>query len=164
MYEQPLSSGKCYKILGLDSLKRTYRYVPQSYPLPIDNSSLNKWKLFVTRNWGIGSFDDTPSSPVIAGPGELCTETFVEFGPFETKQEVENVYSYLCTKFFRALVAIRKQDQGASKAVYHYVPLQDFSKPWTDEELYAKYDLTDEEIEFIETMIKPMDLNGDGNE
>ena len=152
-----------YKVVGLESLKRTYKYIPQDYPLPTTNPSLNKWKLFVTRNWGIGSFDDIPSSPIIAGPGELCTETFIEFGPFDTRDEVKNVLSYLCTKFFRAMVAIRKQDQGSSKAVYHYVPMQDFSKPWTDEELYAKYGLTEEEIAFIESMIKPMELGGDNN-
>ena len=48
-----------------------------------------------------------------------------------------------------------------SKASYNFVPVQDFSKPWTDEELYAKYGLTDEEINFIESMIKPMELGGD---
>lgn len=153
-----------YSVLGLNNLKREYRYIPRDYPLPTNNPSLNKWKLFVTRNWGIGSFDDIPSKPVVAGPGELCTETFIEFGPFESKEEVENVLSYLKTKFFRAMVAIRKQDQGSSKAVYHYVPIQDFTKPWTDEELYAKYGLTDEEIAFIESMIKPMELGGDGDE
>ena len=118
---------------------------------------MDKYKIFITRNWGIGSFDDIPSSPIIASPGDLCTETFIEFGPFESKKEAYNAYSYLCTKFFRLLVAIRKQDQGASKAVYHYVPMQDFSKPWTDAELYAKYNLTQEEIDFIESVIKPMD-------
>ena len=152
-----------YKVLGLENLKRTYKFIPQNYPLPVKNESLGKWKLFITRNWGAGSFDDLPSSPVVAGPGELCTETFIEFGPFDTEKEAQNVLSYLKTKFFRALVAIRKQDQGASKAVYHYVPLQDFSKPWTDEELYEKYNLTQEEIDFIESMIKPMDLGGDDN-
>lgn len=147
-------------VIGLENLKRTYRYIPKDYPLPVNNNKLNKWKLFVARNWGIGSFDDIPSSPIVAGPGELCTETFVEIGPFNSKEEVENVLSYLKTKFFRALVAIRKQDQGSSKAVYHYVPIQDFSKSWTDEELYKKYRLTDDEINFIESMIKPMGLGG----
>ena len=152
-----------YSIIGLENLKRTYRYIPKDYPLPIRNSSINKWKIFITRNWGAGSFDDVPSNPIIAGPGELCTETFIEFGPFDSRIEAENVLSYLCTKFFRAMVAIRKQDQGASKAVYHYVPMQDFSKPWTDKELYEKYNLTQEEIDFIESTIKPMDLGGDEN-
>jgi site-specific DNA-methyltransferase (adenine-specific) len=151
-----------YIILGLNNLKRQYKYIPFDYPLPNSTGHLDKWKIFITRNWGIGSFDDVPSSPVIAGPGELCTETFLEIGPFNSKEEAQNAYSYICTKFFRALVAIRKQDQGASKAVYHYVPIQDFSKPWTDAELYAKYGLTDDEIIFIETKIKSMD-GGDDN-
>ena len=68
-----------------------------------------------------------------------------------------NADNYIRTKFFRALISIRKQDQGASKAVYHFVPIQDFSKPWTDEELYKKYGLNDAEITFIESMIKPME-------
>ena len=75
----------------------------------------------------------------------------------ETKVEVENVLSYLKTKFFRALVAIRKQDQGSSRAVYHYVPMQDFSKPWTDEELYKHFNLSKDEITFIEKLIKTME-------
>lgn len=149
-----------YKVIGLDNLKRAVRFVPKDYPFPIKNSNISKWKLFVTRNWGIGSFDDIPSNPIVAGPGELCTETFVEIGPFSCREYVINVLSYLSTKFFRALVAIRKQDQGASKAVYHYVPMQDFSKPWTDSELYVKYGLSQEEINFIESMIRPMDTTG----
>ena len=67
---------------------------------------------------------------------------------------------YISTKFFRFLVMLKKNTQSATPAVYQFVPMQDFSKPWTDEELYAKYDLTPEEIDFIESMIKPMDLNG----
>ena len=70
---------------------------------------------------------------------------------------LELANEYIRTNFFRALVSIRKQDQSASKAVYHYVPLQDFSKPWTDQELYKKYNLTQEEINFIESMIRPME-------
>lgn len=66
----------------------------------------------------------------------------------------------MTTKFFRFLVLLKKNTQHATKTVYEYVPIQDFSKPWTDEELYKKYNLTDEEIEFIESMIRPMDLEG----
>lgn len=161
MSEEPQAGY--YKVVGLENLRRTYRYVPQSYPLPSHGNALNKYKLFITRNWGVGSYDDIPSSPIIASPGEICTETFLEIGPFDTREEVKNVLTYIATKFFRALVAIRKQDQGSSKAVYHYVPMQDFTKPWTDEELYAKYNLTQEEIDFIESMIKPMEIGGDDN-
>lgn len=70
----------------------------------------------------------------------------------------------MSTKFFRLLVLLQKNTQHAPARVYSFVPMQDFSKPWTDEELYAKYGLTDEEIAFIESMIKPMELGGDGDE
>jgi site-specific DNA-methyltransferase (adenine-specific) len=60
------------------------------------------------------------------------------------------------TKFFRFLVMLRKNTQHASKAVYTFVPTQDFSESWTDEKLYKKYKLVKEEIEFIESMIRPM--------
>ncbi|MBQ3349002.1 MAG: hypothetical protein IJG38_01265, partial [Thermoguttaceae bacterium] len=68
-----------------------------------------------------------------------------------------NIITYIKTRFFRFLVLLKKNTQHATQKVYQFVPLQDFSKPWTDEELYAKYGLSDEEIEFIETMIRPMD-------
>ena len=61
------------------------------------------------------------------------------------------------TKLFRFLVLQKKNTQNVARNVYSFVPLQDFSKPWTDAELYAKYGLTDEEIQFIESMIKPME-------
>ena len=66
--------------------------------------------------------------------------------------------TYMATKFFRTLVMLKKLTQHASTKVYQLVPQQDFSKPWTDEELYAKYGLTDEEIAFIESMVKPMEV------
>lgn len=68
--------------------------------------------------------------------------------------------SYIQTRFFRFLVSLRKISQDATSKVYSFVPLQDFSRPWTDADLYAKYNLTDEEIAFIESMIRPMDLDG----
>jgi site-specific DNA-methyltransferase (adenine-specific) len=78
-------------------------------------------------------------------------------GPFKTKEICENVISYIRTKFFRFLVLQKKNTQNAAKGVYQFVPLQDFSHPWTDEMLYKKYGLTDYEIAFIESMIRPME-------
>ena len=69
--------------------------------------------------------------------------------------------SYIATRFFRFLVLLKKNSQNAAKGVYQLVPQQDFSKSWTDEELYEKYGLTDDEIAFIESMIRPMELGGD---
>jgi site-specific DNA-methyltransferase (adenine-specific) len=87
----------------------------------------------------------------------ICSGTYLMVGPFKTKKEMLNVASYMKTKFFRVLVSINKISQNASYKVYESVPMQDFSKPWMDEELYAKYKLTQEEIDFIESMIKPME-------
>ena len=71
----------------------------------------------------------------------------------------------MSTRFFRFLVFLKKISQDATSKVYSFVPIQDFSRPWTDQELYVKYGLTNDEISFIESMIRPMNLNdGDDNE
>lgn len=145
-----------YSILGLENLKRVIRYIPKNYPLP-KNEGIDKYKVFISESYGCGAIGEGPATPVLATPGELCTETFLQIGTFETKEEAENCISYIKTKFFRVLVGILKNTQHATQKVYHYVPLQDFTKPWTDEELYTKYKLSNEEIDFIESMIKPME-------
>ena len=95
--------------------------------------------------------------PFIGEPNSCCTETYLTIGMFNEMQEAQNVITYMRTKFFRFLVLFKKNTQNAPKGVYQFVPLQDFSKPWTDEELYAKYKLSPEEIAFIESMIRPME-------
>ncbi|MPM61553.1 hypothetical protein SDC9_108413 [bioreactor metagenome] len=77
-----------------------------------------------------------------------------------SKEEAENIISYITTKFFRFLVAIKTSTQDIAPKAYEFVPIQDFSKTWTDNELYLKYDLVKEEIDFIESMIRPMDVGG----
>lgn len=145
-----------YTIYGLDEkMQRTLMYIPKEYPLP-KSEMLHDYKIFVTRNYGNGLMGELPSSPIFAKPGELCTETFVQIGPFSSLEEAKNCYSYFKTKLFRLLVGIIKHDQGAGKNVYRYVPIQDFSEAWTDEQLYAKYNLSEDEISFIEKMIKLM--------
>ncbi len=86
-----------------------------------------------------------------------CNGTFIVVGPFDNKEVCKNVKSYLYTKFVRFLVGMKKMTQDIKDQTFALVPLQDFTKPWTDEELYKKYNLTDEEIAFIESMIKPME-------
>lgn len=73
-----------------------------------------------------------------------------------TEDTLNNIITYIYTKFFRYLVSIKKKTQNGPRGVYQFVPIQDFTKPWTDEELYKKYNLSDEEIKYIEDMIKPM--------
>lgn len=145
-------------IHGLEKNKRVQKYVSATYPFP-KREYIAKYKMFMSRNQGTGMLGETFSTPIFAGPNEACTETFLVIGLFEAEQEMMNCWSYMTTKFFRTMVGVRKVDQSMSQSVYLYVPMQDFSKPWTDEELYEKYDLTDEEIAFIESMIRPMDFD-----
>ena len=122
---------------------------------------VNAYKVYISRAYGAGEVypHQILNKPFIGMKGTCCTETYLVIGPFATEQIARNVISYIQTRFFRFLVLLIKDTQDATSRVYQFVPQQDFSKPWTDEELYAKYGLTDEEINFIESMIKPMDID-----
>lgn len=96
------------------------------------------------------------STMEIIGKGVICTETYIVVDVLQKKSEAENLLGYLKTSFVRFLVSIVATTQHISKESFAFVPLQDFSKPWTDEALYNKYKLTSPEIDFIESMIKPM--------
>jgi hypothetical protein len=154
------------EIIGLDAKqKRVSRFASKDYPLP-NRTGIDGYKIFVPRNYGIGLMGEAPANPILAQPGQACTETFVQIGIFDSYEEMVNCKKYLDTKFLRCIVSIRKKDQGAGKNVYRFVPNQDFSSKsdidWTknvadiDRQLYAKYGLTDDEVQFIESMIKPM--------
>lgn len=153
-------------IFGLDEKQhRVKRYIPQDYPLP-KNNGITNYKIFIPRNFGSGRIEDNVFTTIIGHPYEICTETFVQIYPFNSYEETFNCDKYLKTKFVRFMIGIRKQDQGASRDVYSFVPIQNFSDnsdinwsksvPEIDQQLYAKYHLTDGEIAFIEKMIKPI--------
>ena len=120
---------------------------------------INQYKVFISKAYGErGEFPYfVIGKPFIGEKGTCCTETYLVIGANDDKVIVENIKKYMMTKFFRFFVLFKKNTQNAAKNVYTFVPLQDFSKPWTDEELYAKYGLTQEEIDFIESMIRPME-------
>ena len=144
------------KIFGLENLKRIVKFAPANYPIKRLTDSIKKFKIFVPKAYGCGAIGEELGTPILGTPMSACTGTYLRIGDFETRQEVENVLAYLKTKFFRLLVGIKKITQDCTREKYALVPVQDFSRPWTDEDLYKKYALTDEEIDFIETMIKPM--------
>lgn len=165
LLEKPKDSSY-YRIIGLYKSQRVWRYLTSDYPIS-KSCGLMQYKIFAPRNYGCGEIGEVPAAPVLATPGELCTETFVQIGPFDTEQQMKNCYAYYSTKFFRAMVGITKQDQSAAARVYKFVPIQDFTEksdidwsapiPEIDKQLYKKYNLTKEEIDFIENMIKPME-------
>lgn len=92
----------------------------------------------------------------VLNPNEVTTATYIILGGFDTKEEAENYASYIRTKFVRFLVFQTLSSMHITQANFQFVPLQDWSKPWTDAELYKKYDLSKDEIAYIESMIKPM--------
>ena len=93
----------------------------------------------------------------ILPPNKICSESYLLIDVFQTKREAENLLSYIKTRFFRYLLSTILLTQNISKDKFQFVPLQDFSHPWTDEMLYKKYGLDEKEIAFIESMIRPME-------
>lgn len=90
-------------------------------------------------------------------PGTICTDSYLIIGKFQTEKEADNLRSYLATKFARFMLLTAVSSINLSKDKFKFVPLQDFSRPWTDADLYAKYNLTEDEIAYIEKLIKPME-------
>lgn len=131
---------------------------------------LNQYKVVITYAMSGGNKPSSEgnyqvvSSLQILKPNEICTETYLILGVFDDEISAQNLVSYVKTKSFRFLLLQALTSIHITRESFLFVPAQDFSKPWTDEELYAKYGLTDEEIAFIESMIKPMDLNGGDND
>lgn len=118
---------------------------------------IDKYKIFIPKAWGVGDPQTDFLNSFMVGPNSASTETYLTVGPFKNEQETINALSYMQSKFFHFMVSMKKITQNCMKNVYSLVPLQDFSKSWTDEELYAKYNLTNEEISFIESIIRPME-------
>ncbi len=94
----------------------------------------------------------------ILPPGTICTETYLVIGSYDTREEAQNLVGYMKTKFFRFLVSQFMYSHHITKESYSLVPILDMTQLWTDRKLYAKYGLTEEEIAFIESMIRPMEL------
>jgi len=130
----------------------------------IQNQQLvDQFKVYISKGYGMGNTKpyQVINKPILGERGSCCTETYIAIGPYSSKKEVKNVMSYIQTRFFRFLVLLKKNTQDALKRVYSLVPSQNFNVPWSDEKLYQKYGLTKQEIAFIESMIRPMEL---GNE
>ena len=141
--------------------ERTYRWIG-GHQLPKNSATKDLHKVFIPAAGGSGYDDQILGKPFYGEPNSVCSQTFLVIGydPKKhnyTELECQNIIKYIQTRFFRYLVSIKKKTQNGPRGVYQFVPLQDFSKPWTDKELYEKYGLSQEEIDFIESMIKPME-------
>lgn len=128
---------------------------------------INKWKVMTskTSHDHAGQPDKDGTRRVLSrlellSPQSVCTESYIILGTFENKNEAQNCLDYVNTRFVRFLISIRSFSQDITRDRFAYVPVQNFREPWTDEKLYKKYGLTQDEIAFIESMVRPMD-NGD---
>ena len=132
------------------------------------NELLEKWKVIISKvSFEHAGVPDKEGKMRVLSvvqklqPHSACTESYLVAGAYNNEFEADNMISYLQTRFVRFLIMQMLASMNMTKSTYSFVPMQDFSKPWTDEELYAKYGLTEDEIAFIESMIKPMDIGGD---
>lgn len=104
-----------------------------------------------------GKYRVLTSSMQVLEPTDVCTHSYLVIGPLDSELKAKNLLTYLKTKFVRFLLLQAMTSIHLTKSTFCFVPMQDFTEQWTDEKLYAKYSLSDEEISFIESMIKPME-------
>ena len=112
--------------------------------------SINKHKLFFTTSYSTNAIN--PPEIITGKPGDICTETFLEIGPFDSKKERDNCLSYMKTNFFKTLLFIGKGSMQVTKSVFSYVPLIKFNSEISDDFLYKKFNLNDKDIKLIENL------------
>ena len=125
---------------------------------------IDKWKVITSRTSSehAGQADKEGRKKILSAtevlaPGEICTETYILIDTFETETEATNCLNYLKGNFARILISAKVTAQMVSQDSFSFVPIQDYSEPWTDEKLYAKYGITPDEQAYIESLIKPME-------
>lgn len=163
--QTPSANGDFLQFVGRVNNNRVTSWIKREYVLP--NEYTDSFNVILPEANGSGAFGETLSSPTIVSPATCTTDTFISIGAFETYNEAHAVLAYIKTKFARAILGIKKGTQHNPKSVWVYVPMQNFTAAsdidWSvpvaeiDRQLYKKYSLTVDEIEFIETMVKPMD-------
>lgn len=157
-------SSDYIKLTGRLKNKRVSKYILKKYV--IENEFLNSYNVLLTEANNNGEFGETLTSTYIAEPGEGATDTFISIGHFSNRIEAENVEKYLKCKFLRAMLGVKKATQHNPKSTWIHVPLLDFTNNsdinWSksireiDQQLYQKYGLSNEEIEFIESHVQEM--------
>ncbi|UOR10260.1 Eco57I restriction-modification methylase domain-containing protein [Halobacillus amylolyticus] len=166
VFTESMKNKDDIRTLGLINRKRAYRFIPRKY---VENEKwLDKYKVFVPfSNGASGTLGKEParliSAPVLGKPGDGMTQTFIGFGSYSTETEGRNLLLYIKSKFVRVMLGILKVTQGNKSDTWEYVPLQDFSGTsdidWSktiaeiDQQLYMKYNLNQEEIDFIENHV-----------
>ena len=126
--------------------------------VPRNQSWIDEWKVLLSGASGSGNDPQVISKPIVAAPGSACTETYLVIGRFASELEASNFALYLRSRFVRFLISLRKYTQHLYSERFAFVPKVALQKAWSDAELFAMYKLTEKEIAFIESMIRPMEL------
>lgn len=132
--------------------------------IPRNDKWVDDWKVLHARAAGSGNDTQVLGHPIIAGPGSACTETYLVLSRFSDKKTALNFASYLTTRFVRFLVSLRKYTQDIYNERFLFVPKLKMDREWDDATLYKKFGITKEEVMFIESMVRPMNLNEPDNE
>lgn len=132
--------------------------------IKVGTEMIDKWKVITSMGYGEGGeAREYPrmiiGKPIVTQPPSACTETYIVVGSYATEKEANNLDAYLRTRFVRFLVALRKNTQHITEDRFAFVPKLDMKKKWDDEKLYKHFGLTAEEIEFIETIVRPMEAS-----
>ena len=135
----------------------------KSTEIRVGTEMIDQWKIIISRltaeHAGQPAKDGkyrVLSTMELLKPGEICSETYLVAGAFDSKEEATNYMDYLKTQFVRFLILQIAMTQQLSKASFAFVPCQDFTRKWTDKQLFEKYDLSSEEVNYIQGMIKEM--------
>jgi site-specific DNA-methyltransferase (adenine-specific) len=165
---------KNIKVFGRFNGKRDYKYVDR-FNLEKNIDIIDKYKLYISKADGAAGQIGNPIPARIIGKAEeglkqtVCTETFLVVGPFESEIEMKNAKDYMKTKFFRFLVGARK-NKNMTQNTYQFVPYIDFKQSWDDTKLFAKFKLSEHQVDYINRMISDYDetsseeIEGDDND
>ncbi len=127
---------------------------------------IDKWKVISSRsghehagNPGTDGTRRVLAKTAVLPPGTVCTETYLVIGSYSTEKEARNLLAYMKTRLFRFLMSLLMYGHGITRDTFAFIPILDMTKSWTDEKLYKRYGLTQKEIAFIESKIRPMEPN-----
>lgn len=156
-YEQPTGRGSVTLYANKKIGKIEKIAITKNIPL------IKKWKVFISMGYGEGGETrEYPrmilGKPIVAAPGSACTETYLIVDSFDNEVEAQNLAHFLRTKFIRFLIGLRKNTQHITKDRFKFVPILSMKSKWTDDRLYKLFKISVDEIKFIDSIIRPMDL------
>lgn len=161
---RPKNEQQYYRVYGRANGQRAFKYINARYLQ--EREGLQKYKVILPESNNSGTFGETLVAPIVGDPDVATTQTFITMGFFDKRSEAEALLKYICTKFARSMLGTLKITQHNKRETWKHVPMQNFTDTsdinWNasiadiDQQLYKKYGLSQEEIDFIETHVKEM--------